>query len=155
MGRIDASLNKLITKIKLNAFWIVYTSNLTFKEIKTINKNKSSFPRPFRFAIYLIVVTIVGFMNWITISANDPRTEAPPNIETRLAEALVPISDPEPALEDWIMSFSANIINESFESENNIETRLAEALEPIDDPQPELEDWLLNFSVEIISGTDQ
>jgi len=123
--------------------------------MKTINKNKSSFPRPFRFAIFLIVVTIVGFMNWVAISANDPRTETTPNIETRLAEALVPLSDPEPELEDWIMSISANIIGESFETENNIETRFAEALEPIDDPQPELEDWLLNFSDDIISGTDQ
>ena len=123
--------------------------------MKTINKNKSSFPRPFKFVIYIIVVTIVGFMNWVAISANDPEREATPNLETRLNEALVPISDPEPALEDWIMSFSANIINESFESETNIETRLAEALEPIDDPQPALEDWLLNFSDEMISGTGQ
>ena len=111
MGRIDASLNKLITKIKLNASWIVYTSNLTFKEMKTINKNKSSFPRPFRFAIYLIVVTIVGFMNWAAISANDPRTETTPNIETRLAEALVPLSDPEPELEDWLLNFPDEIIS--------------------------------------------
>ena len=118
----------------------------------TIIKNKSSFPRPFKLAIYLTAVTIVGFMNWVAISANDPEKEATPNLETRLNEALVPISDPEPELEDWIMSLSANIINESFESENSIETRLAEALEPIDDPQPELEDWLLIFSVDIIPG---
>ncbi len=94
-------------------------------------------------------------MNWVAISANDPEKETTPNIETRLAEALVPLPDPEPALEDWIMSISANIISESFERENNIETRFAKALEPIDDPQPELEDWLLKFSDEIISGTGQ
>ncbi len=145
MAHINASINKLITKIKLNASWIVYISNLTFKEMKTINKNKSSFPRPFKFSIYLIVVTIVGFMNWVAISANDPRTETTPTIETRLAEALVPLSDPEPELEDWLLSFSYTIL----------ESRLDEALNPVDDMEPELEDWLLNFSDEIISGTDQ
>jgi hypothetical protein len=145
MAHINASINKLITKIKLNASWIVYISNLTFKEMKTINKNKSSFPRPFRFAIYLIVVTIVGFMNWVAISANDPERETTPNLETRLAEALVPLSDPEPELEDWLLSFSYTILK----------SRLDEALNPVDDLEPELEDWLLNFSDEIISGTDQ
>ena len=113
--------------------------------MKTINKNKSSFPRPFRFAIYLIVVTIVGFMNWVTINANDPRTETTPNIETRLAEALVPLSDPEPELEDWLLSLSDTIL----------ESRLDEALDPVDDLEPELEDWLLNFSVDMISGVGE
>lgn len=121
--------------------------------MKTINKNKSSFPRPVKFVIYLIAVTIVGFMNWTAINAIDPPMEATPNLETRLADALVPLSDPEPELEDWIMLISANIINNSFETENNLETRLAEALEQIDDPQPELEDWILNFSDQILSGT--
>lgn len=120
--------------------------------MKTINNSKSSFPRPFRLAIYLLVVIIIGFMNSMVSYASDPTGAATPCIEMRLAEALVPISDPEPELEDWIMSISANIIGESFESQNNIETRFAEALEPIDDPQPELEDWLLNFSDDIISG---
>jgi len=115
MGCINASLNKLITKIKLNAFWIVYTSNLTFKEMKTINKNKSNFPRPFRFAIYLIVVTIVGFMNWVAISANDPGKETTPTIEKRLAEALVPLPDPEPELEDWLVNFSENMVSDAGE----------------------------------------
>jgi len=123
--------------------------------MKTINKNKSNFPRPFRFAIYILLVTIVGFMNWAVIYANDPPRNATPSIEIRLAEALAPLSDPEPELEEWIMSFSANIINESVESDNNIEIRLAKALEPVEDPQSELEDWLLNFSDEIISGAGQ
>jgi hypothetical protein len=72
--------------------------------MKTINKNKSSFPRPFRFAIYILLVTIVGFMNWVVIYANDPPMDATPNIEIRLAEALAPLSDPEPELEEWKVS---------------------------------------------------
>ena len=119
--------------------------------MKTINKNNSTFPKPFRFAIYLTAVIIVGFMNWVALSANDPNMESIQALEIRLAEALVPLSEPEPELEEWILSFSENIISEEAKSETNIETRLAEALETVEDPQPELEDWLLNFSDNMIS----
>lgn len=123
--------------------------------MKTINKNKSNFPRPYKFAIYVITVTIFGFMNWVALSANDPAIASPQSLETRLAEALVPLSDPEPELEEWILSFTDGITSESAESENNLESRLAEALEPVEDPQPELEDWLLNFAEEFESGTTE
>ena len=120
--------------------------------MKTINKNKSSFPRPFRFAIYILLVTIVGFMNWVVIYANDPPMDATPNIEIRLAEALAPLSDPEPELEDWLLALSGTIISDSQEANTNLESRLYEALEPVDDLEPELEDWLLNFSDDEISA---
>ena len=119
--------------------------------MKTINKNKSSFPKPFRLAIYLIVISIVGLMNWAVTYANDPKMETTPNIEIRLAEALIPISDPEPELEDWILTFSQSIINDSQEANPSLESRLAKALEPADDPAHELEDWLLNFSDNMLS----
>lgn len=119
--------------------------------MKTINKNNSTFPKPFRFAIYLTAVIIVGFMNWVALSANDPVMETTQALEIRLAEALVPLSDPEPELEEWLLSFSENIIREGAKSKTNIETRLVEALEIAEDPQPELEDWLLNFSDDMIS----
>ena len=121
--------------------------------MKTINK--SNFPKPFRFAIYLIAVTIVGFMNWVALSANDPGMESTQTLEIRLAEALVPVSDPEPALEEWILTLSQNIINDNQEANPSLESRLAKALEPVDEPAPELEDWLLNFSDEILAGTGQ
>jgi len=120
--------------------------------MKTINNNKSNFPKPFRFAIYIIVVSIVGLMNWVATYANDTGMEATPNIETRLAEALVPISDPEPELEDWILSLSDNIISESNKAMTSLETRLAEALKPVDESEPALEYWVLNLSDDILSG---
>jgi hypothetical protein len=120
--------------------------------MKTINKNKSSFPKPFRFAIYLIVVSIVGLMNWAVTYANDSSIEAKPNIEIRLAEALVPLPDPEPELEDWLLALSVTIISDSQEENTSLESRLDEALDPVDDLEPELEDWLLNFSDDILSG---
>jgi len=50
-------------------------------------------------------------MNWVAIYANDPPMDATPNIEIRLAEALAPLSDPEPELEDWILNFSDKILS--------------------------------------------
>lgn len=123
--------------------------------MKTINNNKSNFPKPFKFAIYLIAVTVIGFMNWIAISANDPGLETTQSFETRLADALAPLSDPEPELEEWILSFSDNIISENDKSESSLDSRLSEALEPVEDPQPELEDWLLNFSDNMLQGAGE
>ena len=123
--------------------------------MKTINKNKSSFPRPFRFVIYLLVVTIVGFMNWAVTYANDPKLESTQNIETRLAEALIPLADPEPELEDWLLALSGTIISDNQDANTSLEARLAEALEPVEDPEPELEDWLLNFSDNQISAAGE
>lgn len=121
--------------------------------MKTINKNKSTFPKPFRFAIYLITVIIAGFMNWVVTYANETEREEITSIEIRLREALTPVSDPEPELENWILALSQNIISDNQEANPSLESRLAKALEPVDDPAPELEDWLLNFSDEIVTGT--
>ncbi len=124
---------------------------LTFKDMKTISNNNSKFPKPFRFTIYVIVVTIVGFMNWITANANDPVMETTMSLESRLADALIPITDQEPELEDWILSLSDNLTTEINKSKSNLESRLSEALEPLEDPEPALEDWILNFSDNMIS----
>lgn len=123
--------------------------------MKTISNNNSKFPKPFRFTIYLIVVTVIGLMNWMTLSANDPGMVTTKSLESRLAEAIIPIPEPEPELEDWILTLSANIINESDESISSLETRLAEALEPVEDPEPALEDWLLNFADDITPVTGE
>jgi hypothetical protein len=37
--------------------------------------------------------------------------ESENNIETRLAEALEPVEDPQPELEDWILNFSDKILS--------------------------------------------
>ena len=123
--------------------------------MKTISNNNSKFPKPFRFTIYLIVVTVVGFMNWMTLNANDPGMETTMTLESRLAEALVPLTEQEPELEDWILSFSENITSVNNKSKSTLETRLAEALEPVEDPESALEEWLLNFSDDITSGTGE
>lgn len=79
--------------------------------MKTISNNNRNFPKPFRFAIYVVAVTIVGFMNWMAISANDPVMESSLKLESRLAEALAPAEDPEYELEDWILTLSEDILS--------------------------------------------
>jgi hypothetical protein len=103
--------------------------------MKTISNNRRKFPRPFKFAMYLLVVTIVGLANWVMTYANEPERPSALSIESRLVEALVPIPEPEPELEEWILS---------------LEDRLAEALEPVSDLEPELEEWILNFSEDFL-----
>jgi hypothetical protein len=125
---------------------------LNLKNMKTMNHNKSQFPKPFRFTVYLIVVTVVGFMNWMATNANDGGIETTLSLESRLAEALVPLTEKEPELEDWILSLSENIGKEGDESASTLESRLAEALETVADPEPELEDWIMNLSDDILSG---
>jgi hypothetical protein len=123
--------------------------------MKTISNNKSTLPKPFRFTIYIIAVTIIGFMNWMASNANDPEMETTISLEARLAEALIPITEKEPELEDWILSLSESITSESDESKSTLETRLAEALEIIDDPEPEIEDWIMNLSDDILTGVSE
>ena len=118
--------------------------------MKTID-NKNTLPKPFRFAIYLILVSGLGFMNWMAIYAGDPGTDSAPSLEARLADALQTIPDPEPELEEWILSFSENMENDNKNALTSLEDRLAEAEKPVADPQPELEDWLLNFSEDFLA----
>jgi hypothetical protein len=122
--------------------------------MKTI-ENKSTLPKPFRFAIYLLVVSVMGLMNWMAIYAGDAGTESVPSLETRLGDALQTIPDPEPELEEWILSFSVNEEIDNREASTSVEDRLAEAEKPADDPQPELEDWLLNFSEDMLSQSGE
>jgi hypothetical protein len=119
--------------------------------MKTISNNNRNFPKPFRFAIYVVAVTIVGFMNWMAISANDPVMESSLKLESRLSEALAPLPDPEPELEEWILKF-ADDFKKNKQTKNSLETRLAEALEPAEDPEYELEDWILTLSEDILSA---
>jgi hypothetical protein len=137
--------------IEQNISWCVYLLNLTLEDMKTISNNKNRFPKPFRFTIYLFIVIIVGFMNWAFTYADDTGMGEIPNLESRLTKALVSIPDPEPELEDWLLSFSHDLNEESNKSKTSLEVRLAEAQKPVADPEPELEDWLLNLSDDILT----
>ena len=117
-----------------------------------MNDNRKGFPKPVRFAIYLLLVTVAGFVNWKMTYANDPGMNSASSFDPSLIEALAPIPDPEPELEAWLLSFSENF-TETGAFDNSLETRVAEALEPVPDPEPELEEWILNLSEDILEGT--
>ncbi len=121
--------------------------------MKTINNTNKRFPRPFKFAMYLVLVSALCFLNYMTLSANDPGYTQVKSLEIRLAEALVPLADPEHELEDWILTFSQNIDAENNETKINLETRLTEALKPVADPEPEIGEWLLTLSDELLDET--
>jgi hypothetical protein len=121
--------------------------------MKTIDNSNKRFPRPFKFAMYLVLVSAFCFLNYMTLSANDPGYNQVKSLEIRLAEALEPLADPELELEDWILTFFQNLDAENKETKINLETRLAEALKPIADPEPEIGEWLLTLSDELLDET--
>jgi hypothetical protein len=123
--------------------------------MKTINNSNKRFPRPFKFAMYLVLVSALCFLNYMTLSANDPGYNQVKSLEIRLAEALEPLADPEHELEDWILTFSHDAVSENNETKSNLETRLAEALKPVEDPEPEIGEWLLTLSDELLDGATE
>ena len=102
--------------------------------MKTISNSNGKFPKPFKFAMYLAMVTAIGFLNHLSLSANDPGYNQERSLEVRLSEALVPADDPEIELEDWILTFSDQSMKKNKETKISLETRLAEALKPVADP---------------------
>jgi hypothetical protein len=117
--------------------------------MKTISNSKRGYPKPIKYAMYLVLVAALGLLNWITTYANDSDMEER-SLETRLAEALVPAPDPEPALEDWILRLSDYAETDKNKQETNLEDRLKEALKPVPDPEPQLERWLITFSDDVL-----
>ena len=105
--------------------------------MKTTNETKRDFPKPFRFALYLLTVSAFCFLNWMAIYAGDPVTEYSRNLEIRLAAALIVDIDPEPVLEDWMLSFSDDYTAANAESEIT------------------LEDWMLTFSDDYIADNSE
>ena len=72
--------------------------------MKTTSRNSRTLPSPIRFSIYIIAVAAFCFVNWTALKAADPAENEARSLEARLAEALVPVADPEPVLEDWMLT---------------------------------------------------
>lgn len=123
--------------------------NFNILAMKTISNSKRRFPKPIKFAMYLVLVATFGFLNWMSTYANDSEMEER-SLETRLAEALIPEADPEPELEPWLLKLSDHSETAKSEEEIKLEDRLAEALKPAADPEPKVEGWLLTLSEDIL-----
>ena len=74
--------------------------------MKTTSRTSRTLPSPIRFSIYILAVAVFCFVNWTALKAADPADNEAGSLETRLAEALVPVADPEPELEDWMLTIA-------------------------------------------------
>ena len=123
--------------------------------MKTIINSNKRYPKPFKVAMYLVLVSALCFLNYRSVSANDPGYNQVRSLEVRLSEALVPAPDPEHELEDWILNFSDQLIKEKKDTKNSLETRLTEALKPVADPEPEIDEWLLTLSEDLMKESGE
>jgi hypothetical protein len=105
--------------------------------MKTTSRTSRILPSPIRFSIYIIAVAAFCFVNWTALKAADPADDEAPSLEARLAEALVPVADPEPELEDWML-----IVPE------NYNTVVAES-------EIILENWMLTFADEYVAANTE
>ena len=96
--------------------------------MKTTKRTSRTLPSLFRVSIYLILVAIFCLFNWTVLHAQNPGAGANSSLEERLADALVPVAEPELAIEDWMLTFAND--HEAVPVEEAIA----------------LEDWMLNLS---------
>jgi hypothetical protein len=113
--------------------------------MKTTKRSSSkTLPSPIKVSIYLLVVAVCCFINWTVLRAGDPVNSVSNSLEERLAAALVPETDPEPALEDWMLTFAHDYVADNAESEIALENWMVDRLEfqcrgagQIHGPQPD------------------
>ena len=101
--------------------------------MKTTKRTSRTLPSLFRVSIYLILVAIFCLFNWTVLHAQNPGAGANSSLEERLADALVPVAEPELAIEDWMLTFAND--HEAVPVEEAIA----------------LEDWMLNFSDDFLA----
>ena len=156
----------------LRVIYLYYTKHTAMKTKKNSNP---TLPSPVKFSIYLIAVAAVCFLNWNALKASDFVAGEALTLEARLEAALVPVTENEIelddwmlqiennqvaenteleiALEDWMLTFNDNLIADSEESE----IVLADWMLTVPDsaPAPAIEDWIVNsdtwFKVEFLA----
>lgn len=122
--------------------------------MKTTNHSTRSFPKPFRFSLYVSAVVVLCFFNWVALQAQSPAK----SLENRVAKALVEEVEAQIELESWMLTFSDDFI-----TANEIEVRLEPWMLTFSDDyiadreaEIEIEPWMLTFSDEYLvkSETD-
>jgi hypothetical protein len=108
--------------------------------MKTQKPATRTLPSPIKFSFYLIGVTVFCFLNWTALRAADNIRAH--GLEQRLAEAIAPVADPEPEIEDWMLTAPAATIAET-------EIALEEwMLTPnaglVTESEIEVEEWMVN-----------
>jgi hypothetical protein len=124
--------------------------------MKTTKRSSSkTLPSPIKVSIYLLVVAVCCFINWTVLRAGDPVNSVSNSLEERLAAALVPETDPEPALEDWMLTFADEYLAVNAESEIALEEWMLSFADAYiaDNAESEiaLEDWMLTFAHDYVA----
>ena len=112
--------------------------------MKTTSQITRSFPKPVRFSLYVSAVVVLCFFNWVALQAEDPAK----SLENRLAAALVEEVEDEIEVQDWMLTFSDDVLAAA-ETEIRLEPwMLTFSDEYIADREPEIEiePWMLTFS---------
>jgi len=120
--------------------------------MKTTSQITGSFPKPFKFSLYVSAVVVLCFFNWVALQTQAP-SESP---EISLAAALVEEVEAEIEIESWMLT-----ISDDFMTANETEVRLEPWMltfsnDYIADREPdiEIESWMLAFSDEYLAKSE-
>jgi hypothetical protein len=119
--------------------------------MKTTNHTIRPFPKPARFSLYVCAVVVVCFLNWVAIQAEDPKN----SLEVRLAAALVEEVEPEIAVENWMLTFSEDLL--AAEEEITLEPWMLTFSDDFiadREPEIEIEPWMLTFSDDYLAAAE-
>jgi hypothetical protein len=120
--------------------------------MKTTNQTTRSFPKPVMFSLYVGVVVILCFFNWVALQAQGPSI----SLESRLAAALVEEVESEIEIENWMLTISDDYFA-MVESQIKLEPwMLISSNDYIADREPEIEiePWLLTFSDDYLGKSE-
>jgi hypothetical protein len=116
--------------------------------MKTTAKSNSSLPSPIRFSAYIFAVTVFCFINWTFLKAGDPIQNNTLSPDQSIAEAIVEEADPEPVLENWMLTINTGMRAEATEQEIALSTWMIDyhvfaGTETAEEPA--LEEWMVNL----------
>ncbi len=112
--------------------------------MKTTSQSTRSFPKPVKFFLYLTAVAVFCFFNWVTLQAQGPEK----SLENRLTAALVEEIEAEIEIQDWMLTFSEDVLateGNEIELESWMLT-VSQDFIADREPEMELEPWMLSFS---------
>ncbi len=99
----------------MNLLLVIHLYHTKHKAMKTQNNTTQILPSPVKFSIYLIAVALVCFLNWNALNASDYIYVETEIMEARLDAALVPVTENEIVLEEWMLE----VVDGCLFAENN------------------------------------
>ena len=113
--------------------------------MKTQKHSNPTLPSPVKFSFYLLAVVALCLLNWNALKATDVVDGETKTLEARLEAALVPVTETEIELEDWMLTIANEVTVESeIVLEDWMINRFDAVLAEVADPPPAIEDWMIN-----------